>query len=197
MKPEIDRRRGIAATTMRSLWQPLWRHRSISIKTKLRIYNTAILPILLYGAETWPLNKTMAARIDGFDSRSLRAITNTKWYDRVSNEVLRERTQQPPASLLAAQRRLRWFGHIHRLPPEHPTRSILEFNPRTAGWKRPRGRPRTRWLDVIRQDLEDLGVPMEHAPRLAENRTWWRALVNSLVSTQDANARPPPYDIDN
>ena len=74
MKPEIDRRRGIAATTMRSLWQPLWRHRSISIKTKLRIYNTAILPILLYGAETRPLNKILASRIDGFESRSFRTI---------------------------------------------------------------------------------------------------------------------------
>lgn len=181
---------------MKSLWQPLWRHRSISRKTKLRIYNTAILSILLYGAETWPLTKTLAARIDGFDSRSLRAIENIKWYDRISNEILRERTQQPPASLQAAQRRLRWYGHTQRLPIEHPTRSILEFNPKTAGWKRPRGAPRTRWLDVISRDLEDIGVPMERAPRLAENRPWWRALVNSIVSTQGANARPLPPDID-
>ena len=132
LKPEIDRRRGIAATAMKSLWQPLWRHRTISRRTKLKIYNSAIMSILLYGAETWPLTKTLTTRIDGFDSRALRSLENIKWYDRVPNEVLRERTQQPPASLLAAQRRLRWYGHIQRLPVEHPTRSILEFNPQAG-----------------------------------------------------------------
>ena len=79
---------------------------------------------------------------------------------------------------------------------EHPTRSILEFNPQAAGWKRPRGAPRTRWLDTIRQDLEDRNVPFEHAPRLAEFRPWWRSLVNSVVSTQEANVRPYPFDVD-
>ena len=137
----------------------------------------------------------MASRINGFDSRALRTLENIKWYDLISNEVLRERTQQPPASLLATQRRLRWYGHIQRLPEEHPTRSIFEFNPHTAGWRRPRGAPRTRWRDTIRKDFEDLNVPFELAPRLAEFRPWWRALVDSVVSTQEANVLPYPFDV--
>ena len=116
---EINRRRALAASAMKTLWKPLWRHQSITRETKLRIYNTSVLSILLYGAETWPLNKTLAARIDGFDSRALRTIEGIKWHEKVSNIKLRERTKQPPASQLAAQRRMRWYGHVKRLitPP--------------------------------------------------------------------------------
>ena len=142
--PEINRRRGIAAGVMQGLHKPLWRHRTISRRTKLRIYNASVLSVLLYGAETWPLNKTMEARVDGFDSRALRRIENIHWSQRVSNQELRDRTRQPPASILAAKRRLRWSGHVQRMPDDHPTKVIYDFKPAAAGWARPRGAPRTR-----------------------------------------------------
>lgn len=183
LKPEIDRRRALAAAAMQSLWRPLWRHHSVSHKTKLRIYNTAVLPILLYGAESWPLNKTLAKRIDGFDSRALRTIMNISWHLHVTNADLRKRTLQPPASRLAAQRRIRWLGHLLRLPLEHPTRAIFSFDPAAAGWKRPRGKPHTRWLDVIKKDLQYQGLTLEDAADLAQDRGHWRALVKLIGST--------------
>ena len=183
LKPEIDRRRALASGVMQSLWRPLWRHRSISQRTKLRIYNASVISVLLYGAETWPLNKTLADRLDGFDSRALRTIEGIHWTQHIPNAEVRRRTQQPTASCLAAQRRVRWFGHIKRLPPEHPTRAILEFNPRMAGWRRPRGAPRTRWLDTIEQDLRDCNTTLAVAGDQANNRTLWRRLVNMVGST--------------
>ncbi|KAL1268493.1 hypothetical protein QQF64_033856 [Cirrhinus molitorella] len=72
LKPEILRSRALAASALQSLW----RHQTISRKTKLRIYNSTVLSILLSGSGTWPLNKTLAARTDGFDSRALRTIEN-------------------------------------------------------------------------------------------------------------------------
>lgn len=62
LKPEITRRRALAASALHSLW----RHQTISRKTKLRIYNSAVHSILLCGSETWLLNKTLAIRIDGY-----------------------------------------------------------------------------------------------------------------------------------
>lgn len=183
LKPEITRRRALAASALQSLWKPLWRHQTISRRTKLRIYNLAVLSILLYGSETWPLNKTLAARLDGFDSRALRTIENIRWPQRVSNQVLRARTCQPRASCLAAQRRTRWLGHILRLSLDHPTRAILQFDPRAAGWRRPRGKPRTRWLDVLAGDLQQHGVAMEDAEQLAQDRRHWKELVHLVGST--------------
>ena len=181
--PEINRRRALAASAMKTLWKPLWRHHSITRETKLRIYNTSVLSILLYGAETWPLNKTLAARVDGFDTRALRTIEGIKWQDRVSNIRLRERTQQTPASRLAAQRRMRWYGHVKRLPPDHPTRTILEFQPKDAGWQRPRGAPRTRWIDAVTRDLHQMGLSLAEAQQLALDRPKWRRMVKLIGST--------------
>ena len=159
LPPEIDRRRGIAGDAMKKLWRPLWKHRHIARATKMRIYNALITSILLYGAETWPLNFTLASRLDGFDSRALRRIEGIHWTDHVTNEELRARTRQPLASTLAAQKRVRWLGHVLRLPMNHPTRAMLEFDPRHAGWTRPRGAPRTRWLDMVANDLRRCGIP--------------------------------------
>ena len=65
---------------------------------------------------------------------------------RVSNQSIRERTKQPTASSLLRQRRLRWFGHLHRMPSSLPVRRVFDFNPNIHGWKRPRGRPKTDGL---------------------------------------------------
>ena len=191
LKPEILHRRALAASALQSLWKPLWRHQNISRKTKLRIYNSAVLSILLYGSETWPLNKTLATRIDGFDSRALRTIENIRWPQRVSNEVLRARTCQPRASCLAAQRRTRWIGHVLRLPPDHPTKAILQFDPRAAGWRRPRGKPRTRWLDIIAEDLNQHGVTVKDTELLAQDRQYWKKLVHLVASTHRGGTPPP------
>ena len=185
LRAEIDRRRALAAAAMKSLSRPLWKRNNISRATKLRIYNASVISILLYGSETWALPKHLAARINGFDSRSLRRIKGIHWSEHVTNEELRRRTQQPPASSILAQRRVRWYGHVLRLDNNHPTRRILHFQPQEAGWRRPRGAPRTRWLDVVTRDLEICGVAIQQAQALAEDRTEWRRLVR-LVGSKHA-----------
>ena len=149
------------------------------------MYNSSVISVLVYGAETWPLNNTLAARLDGFDIRALRRIEGVEWFQHVTNTEIRERTQQLPASRLAAMRRVRWFGHVTRLPPDHPTRIILDSDPRQAGWKRPRGAPRTRWLDTVAKDLRACDVSLEEAQHLAQDRPGWRRLVALVGSTRN------------
>ena len=90
--------------------------------------------------------------------RALRSILGIHWRDLVSNETVRALAGQPLASSLAARRRVRWCGHVLRLPPHHPSRAILDFNPGSFGWKRSRGAPRTRWFDVVKRDHDQLGL---------------------------------------
>jgi len=54
--PDIMRRSAFTRTAMQSLDKELWRSR-ISLSTKLRLYNTCILPIFLYGSECWVITK--------------------------------------------------------------------------------------------------------------------------------------------
>ena len=174
---------------LKNLHRPLWRHRTISRRTKLSIYNASVIPVLLYGAEAWPLNKTLAARIDGFDGRALLKIEGMHWTNHVLDDELQQRTKQPHASIIAAQKRLRWYGHMRRLAPEHLTRVIADFDPKAAGWRRPRGAPRTRWIDVVADDLRQLGFTIADAEPIAQDRLQWRNLVRLLGSTRPARTR--------
>ena len=149
----------------------------------MRVYNATILPILLYGSETWAMTQHTTNRINGFDSRALRRIERIFWPETISNMELRARTQQPPATSLIAERRVRWYGHLLRLPPDHPTKALLDFQPQLAGWRRPRGAPRTRWIDVVAEDLRRCNVAIGDAPQLAQQRSVWRSLGKRVGST--------------
>ena len=63
---EVLRRIAITRDRMKSLDRNIW-HSKISNITKIRLYNVYILPVLLYGAETWTLTKVLSAKIDSFD----------------------------------------------------------------------------------------------------------------------------------
>ena len=81
----------------------------------MQVYNSTVVSVLLYGAETWALTRTQEKKLDGFDSRSLRRIMGIRWQQRVSNEELRRRTKQPPVTSLLKKKRLRWLGHTMRM----------------------------------------------------------------------------------
>ena len=69
----------------------------------------------------------------------------------VSNQSIHERTKQPTASSLLRQRRLRWFGHLHRMPSSLPVRRVFDFNPNIHGWKRPKpdGRIQSNMISIL------------------------------------------------
>ena len=48
--------------------------------------------------------------------------------------------------------------------------------------KRPFGRPRHRWEDNIRMDLEEIGINAENLVVSAQDRDYWRALVNAALN---------------
>ena len=62
LQPDINRRIGLATGVMRSFRQPLWRHSSISLETKLRVYQASVLSVLLYSSECWPI---FTSRLNG------------------------------------------------------------------------------------------------------------------------------------
>ena len=60
----------------------------------------------------------------------------------MSNEKLLQLTKKSRFSIQAAERSLRWFGNLLRMPLYLPAKMIFDFDPTEAGWKRPRGRPK-------------------------------------------------------
>jgi hypothetical protein len=54
----------------------------------------------------------------------------------------------------------------------------------TSAGKRPLGRPRRRWEDNIRMDLKEMGINTRNWIVSAQNRDYWRALVNAALNHQ-------------
>ena len=76
-------------------------------------------------------------------------------------------------------RRLTWAGHVDRMEEGRSAFKILTGKP--TG-KRPLGRPRRRWEDNIIMDLEEIGINAENSVTSAQDRDYWRALVNAAVN---------------
>ncbi|KAI8493701.1 hypothetical protein Bbelb_286220, partial [Branchiostoma belcheri] len=71
---------------------------------------------------------------------------------------------------------IRWEGGTSK-------QAILNFSPQSAGWKRPRGPPRTRWSDVLAKDLALVNITHEEAQGLAQDRSRWKEVVHLVGST--------------
>ena len=76
-------------------------------------------------------------------------------------------------------RRLRWAGHAARMEEGRSTFKILTGKP--TG-KRPLGRPRRSWEDNIRMDLEEIGITTRNWVDSAQDRDYWRTLVNGTLN---------------
>ncbi|RXM98263.1 RNA-directed DNA polymerase from mobile element jockey [Acipenser ruthenus] len=117
---DVHGRIGQAIAAFVSLKWCLWKRANISVKTKIRLFRTLILPILLYGSETWTLLKQDLNKLEVFQMRCLRQILSISLRDRIRNETIRIRCNHQPTVVEAVQlRRLRWFGHICRMSITH------------------------------------------------------------------------------
>ena len=76
-------------------------------------------------------------------------------------------------------RRLRWARHVAILGGSRSALKILTGKP--TG-KRPLGRPRGRWEENIRLDLEEIGMNAGNWVDSALDRDYWRALVNAALN---------------
>ncbi|RUS89829.1 hypothetical protein EGW08_002441 [Elysia chlorotica] len=107
----------------------IWKSKTLSIHNKLRIFNTNVKSVLLYGSETWRVTKTNSKKIQGFTNRCLRNILGVHWPEVISNEELWERTRQTPVETEIMKRKWGWVGHTLRKPASNITRQALDWNP--------------------------------------------------------------------
>ena len=149
---------------MKSLDRGIWRS-SISLVTKLRLYNVYILPVL---HDTWSVTEASRQRVDAFDKWCLRRILRVPYTVHVTNVSVGSQTNQSPVSSLI-QHRLKLFGHIARAAAsEDHSRALRASTDRLpVDWRRPRGRSRQSWLQTIDSDLKPLNLGLHSALRPA------------------------------
>ena len=76
-------------------------------------------------------------------------------------------------------RKIRWVRHVARMGEGLGVCRVLVGNPKG---KRPLGRPRRRWEDNIKMELQEVGCGGMHWIELVQDREMWRALVNAVMN---------------
>jgi len=148
-----------------------------------RIYSTCVLPILLYGSETWTLIQADWNKLDPFHVRCQRRILHIRWHDFISNDQVLHRTGLFDVSYIVRKQRLGLFGHVARLRRDVPANQILQICTKSRDgerpsqeWRRACGRPSTTWTHQI---CRDMGVTATEALQLAEDRLFWRTIATA------------------
>ena len=100
-------------------------------------------------------------------------------WGRLHNEELNDLYSSPNIMRVIKSRRMRWAEHVARMGEE---RGAYRFLVRKPEGKRPVGRPRLRWVDNIRMNLQEVGCGYVDWIGLAQDRDSWRTLVRAVMN---------------
>jgi hypothetical protein len=118
----------------------------LSKNVKVGIYKTIILPVVLYGCETWSLTIREEHKLRVFENRVLRIFGPkrdgvTGGWRKLHNEELHNLYSSPSIIRIKKSKMMRWVGHVARMGEKRNMYRLLVGKPEG---KRPLGRPRHR-----------------------------------------------------
>jgi hypothetical protein len=167
------------------LVQSLLSSRLLSRNVKAKIYKILILPVLLYGCETWSLTLRQEHRLRVFENRYLRRIFGPKRdevtgdWRKLHSEELHNFYSSPDIIRQVKSRRMRWAGHVARMGEERNVYKVLVGKPEG---KRPLGRPRVGGKMGSEWILGRLAWGGVDWIRLSQDRDQWRAAVSAVMN---------------
>jgi hypothetical protein len=154
----------------------MFQSRLISKRAKVKLYYSVIRPIVTYSCQTWILKETIINKLLVFERKILRKIfgpnkENGTWRIKTNQELDEIIKCKNRINFIRAQR-LSWLGHNERMQGTRMVKAIYCWKPMS---RKPIGRPKTRWVDDVRKDIQKLEVP--NWKTLAQDRGRWRELV--------------------
>ena len=159
-----------------SLAKPLWNVAAISISTKIRVFRSCVLSVLLYGAETWTTTFSCRRKLQSFYTKCLRKIAGFNLYKQeqwsLTDTALCSWLGVPHINHIISQARLRWLGHLARMENHRlPKQMLFAFIPGDVGIPTQVGRRTGKWLaNEWLQDLRLACIPLDSWMYLARNQ---------------------------
>ena len=129
----------------------IFKSRDITLPTKVHLIKAMLLPVLMYGCESWTIKKVECQRIDAFKLWYWGWLLRVPWTARRSNQsILKEISPEYPLKGLMLKLKLQYFGHLMwRTDTLEKTPMLAKIEARKR-----RGRQRMWWLDGITDSMD-------------------------------------------
>ena len=178
---DVRRRITKASSAFGAIRKEIFADRNVTFEAKKLVYEGLILPILLYGSETWCLTEELYNRLRAFHARCIRTMCRVNrrhtWEHRISSEELRNRTGIKTIDIYITRRQLRWAGHVARMDSTRLPRKMM------SSWvrhKRPSGCPRFTYGRGLNKALKKANIETSNWYEVASDRARWAQLLKSL-----------------
>ena len=182
---EVSNRIAKACASFGRLRAKAWDRKGITLKTKLKVYRAVVLRSLLHACETWTTYVRHEKILNRFHINCLKKLLHVTWKDKIPDTEILERTDLPCVQTEVRKNRIRWAGHVRRMPDNRIPKQLLYCQLREG--KRSRGRPKKRFLDSLKASLKDFDIDPDTWESRAENRPTWRSLIRSGAKSFESN----------
>ena len=160
----------------------IWKSKTVTTQTKLRIFRSNVKSVLLYGSKSWKVTNQITNRLQVFVNRCLRRILNIYWPETMSNEQLRKTAKEDSIKNQTRRRKWNWLGHTLRKTERSTERQALDWNPQGD---RKRGRPEQSSRRTIEEEGWEGGKSWKEVKRITTNSVRWWCFVDALCSNRN------------
>ena len=139
-------------------------------RVKGKVYSTMVRPAMVYGLETVAVTKRQVEEMEVAEMKMLWFAMGVTRKDTIRNEYIRCTVKVERLGMKMMEGRLRWYGHVTRRDQDYVGKKMMEME--LLG-KRKRGRPKRRFLDVVKEDMREIGAKETDV----EDRTIWKKMI--------------------